>query len=127
MPGTFHSLVEALLPLDCPTADRPVLAASADTLLTGRIAILAAPMRTAIRGVGALFHATACCALGCRFSRASLNRRREFVRRAEKVPLVPFRELVRLARSFTLMAFYDHPLTRQRMGFRPGGDRRSSS
>ena len=127
MHSTFHPLVEALLPPDCPTDDRPVLVASADALLTARVAVLAVPMRTAIRGVAALFHATAWCALGCRFSRASLDRRRQFMQRAENVPLIPFRELIRLARSFTLMAFYDHPLTRERIGFRPGGDRRLSS
>jgi hypothetical protein len=126
MPSLFHSLVEALLPADCPAADRPVLTAAADALVSGRVAALAMPMRTAIRGVAALFHTAAFCTLASRFGHAPLDRRRRFVTRAENVPLIPFRELIRLARSFTLMAVYDHPVTRQRIGFRPGGDHRRS-
>ena len=124
MPSIYRSLVEALLPADCPAGDRAAITASADALLTGRVAALAVPMRTAVRTVAALFHGTAFCTLGHRFSGASLERRRQFIERSERVPLIPFRELIRLARSFTLIAFYEHPLTRQRIGFRPGGDRR---
>lgn len=119
----FQSLIEALLPTDCPASDRAAVAGSADRLLNGRVAALAVPMRVGILGVAALFHALAFCILGRSFGATSLERRRRFIGGAERAPLVPFRALIRLARSFTLIAFYDHPLTRRRIGFQPGGDR----
>jgi hypothetical protein len=101
-----------------------VIVASAEQLLTKRVAGLAWPMRFAVRTIAVLFQLSAFVMLRQLFSRAGIDARRSIVARAENLPLVPFRELVRLARSFTLIAFYDHPLTRNRIGFCPGGNRR---
>ncbi|MBY0428119.1 MAG: hypothetical protein K2Q32_02750, partial [Alphaproteobacteria bacterium] len=60
------------------------------------------------------------------FSSITANERRSHVASAENWPLIPFRELVKLFRSLTLLAFYDHPLTRARLGFVPGGLRMAS-
>ena len=112
----FRSLVDTLLPTDCPAADRPFIAASADQLLIKRIAGLAWPMRFAVRSIAILFQTVAFIMLRQPFSQADIDTRRRAVSRTENWPLVPFRELMRLVRSFTLMAFYDHPLTRNRIG-----------
>ena len=77
----------------------------------------------AVLGLLALFQYSSLITLGGLFSRASLLQRRRHVLGAEGWPLIPFRELVRLIRSLTLLAFYDHPLTRTRLGFHPGGKR----
>jgi hypothetical protein len=117
----FPALVDSLLPADCPAADRPAIALSAEHLLAKRIAGLALPMRVAIKTIAQLFQIATFLMLGRRFEGAAIEARRRAILRAERWPLVPFRELIRLVRSFTLMAFYDHPLTRDRIGFRPGG------
>ena len=127
MADIYLSLVEALLPSDCPDSARSAFAASAARLVRKRIQGLALPMRLAVTVTGILFGGAAFLVLGKAFAEANIAERQNFIDRAEKVPLIPFRELIRLVRSFTLVTYYDDPQTRERMGFVPGGNRRMAA
>lgn len=126
-PHTATALIDIVLPQDCSTADRPVIMASAEKLIERRIACLSLPMRTAVLGLLMLFQYSSLLTSKQVFSNISANERRNHVASAENWPLIPFRELVKLFRSLTLLAFYDHPLTRSRLGFVPGGQRVAST
>ena len=120
-PHTATALIDIVLPQDCPAADRPVIMASAEKLIERRIACLSLPMRTAVLGLLVLFEYSSLLTSKKVFSKNTATERRSHVASAENWPLIPFRELVKLFRSLTLLAFYDHPLTRARLGFVPGG------
>ena len=116
--------LSALIDLALPQAtakDEAALRQAAANLVQRKIRGMALPMRCAVGVLTFGFEYSALLTIGQRFSDAVPDKRRLHAMRAEAWPLVPFRELVRLVRAFTLMAFYDHPLTRQALGFRPGG------
>jgi hypothetical protein len=115
------AFVEILLPADGPENERPVLLRAAGELVQQKITGLTLPMRMAVLLLLVLFDFSALLTIGTRFSAASFSMRQHHLAAAEKWPLIPFRELAKLVRSFTLMAFYDHPLTRKRLAFQPGG------
>ena len=122
-PHTATALIDVVLPLDCPAVDRPIMMASAVKLIERRIACLSLPMRIAVIGLLVLFQYSSLLTNKKVFSNIDANERRSHVAKAENWPLIPFRELVKLFRSLTLLAFYDHPLTRLRLGLVPGGQR----
>jgi hypothetical protein len=115
------ALAEALCP---PAADpveaRRVLHCAAD-LLVSRVAVMATPMRFALDLLFELFGLAALFTVGRPFASAPVEGRRRHCDRAASWPVVPFKDLVRLARAMALLAHYDDPGVRARLGFIPGG------
>jgi hypothetical protein len=115
------ALIDVVMPEPIPGTDPLALRHAAQHLVGKKITDMSLPMRCAVVGLVGCFELSALMTVGSVFSHASLGDRRAHAQRAQSWPLVPFRELVRLVRSFTLVAFYDHPATRTALGFRPGG------
>lgn len=122
MIATIHrALAEILCPFSADPAEAEQIRARTATLLASRIDAMASPMRLALIILFVLFDLTAVATTGCSFSKASLPARLRHCEMAESWPLVPFKDLIRLARAMALLAYYDDAGVRLRLVFIPGG------
>lgn len=125
MSAAIHrALAESLCPPLADSAGSDRIRARTANLLASRIAAMAAPMRFALAVLFLLFDLSALATTGRRFVAAPAEARRRHCEAAESWPLVPFKDLLRLARAMALLAHYDDSEIRSRLGFVPGGEPR---